>query len=184
MTLDLTEPFDFEREYAFQEQLRAEATDVQWAVLELEQPITSVLGALLIASHLESDINLNACRLAFFGRLLEPLELGAGGGTLTRLKVYKDKLKQGQVDRVQDASTVIGRNLFAPTTDINQFVGMKVHIGPLRGAIASSFGKAKFKVELAEHELDAKGVQEQIRGASIDLRYRRYIFDSKKRMIQ
>lgn len=183
MAADLLAPFDFGRAYAFQDKLMPTTADVQWALVELEQPITSTLGALLIASHLESDVNLNVCRLAFYGRLLADFEVG-DSAALSRLRVYKNKTKLGQVDRVQDSSTIIGKNLFSQTTDVNAFVGMKVHLGPLVGTISSSFGKSKFKMDFSGHGLDAKGVQEAVKGAQIELRYRRFIYDANRKMVQ
>ncbi|KAG8462949.1 hypothetical protein KFE25_001722 [Diacronema lutheri] len=183
MAADLLAPFEFERQYVFQEALRTATSDVQWALVELEQPVTSTLGALLIASHLESDLNLNVCRLAFYGRLLADVESG-DSAALARLRVFKHKAKTGQVDRVQDAHTIIGKGLVAPTTDINQFAGMRVHLGPLVGTITGSFGKAKFKMDFSAHDLDLKGVQEAIKGAQIELRYRRFIYDPKRKMVQ
>ncbi|KAJ1639557.1 P-loop containing nucleoside triphosphate hydrolase protein [Pavlovales sp. CCMP2436] len=183
MSGDLTAAFDFTREYAFLDALDAKAADVQWALIELEQPVTSTLGALLIASHLESDVNLNVCRLAFYGRLLEDVD-AADAVSLGRLRVYKNKCKTGQVDRVQDERTIIGKNLFSTTTDVNGFANMRVHIGPLVGTIVGSFGKSKFKMDFPAHELDAKGVLEAIKGAQVELRYRRFIYDPTKKMVQ
>lgn len=183
MAADLLAPFDFARAYAFQDCLRTGTPDVQWAYVELEQPVTSTLGALLIASHLESDVNLNVCRLAFYGRLLAEFD-PADSASLSRLRVYKNKVKTGQVDRVQDAQTIVGRSLFSATTDVNAFAGMKVHLGPLVGTITGSFGKSKFKMDFSAHGLDAKGVQEAIKGAQVELRYRRFIYDADRRMVQ
>jgi selenocysteine-specific elongation factor len=183
MANDLRAPFAFDALYLHQDALDSAATDVQWALIELEQPVTSTLGALLIASHLENDINLNACRLAFYGRLLDDVDT-ADAASLSRLRVYKNKCKQGQVDRVQDASTVIGKNLFSQTTDVNAFVGMIVHLGPLTGKLTGTFGKSKFKMAFDGHGLDAKGVADAVRGAQVELRYRRFIYDVKRKMVQ
>lgn len=180
---DLLEPFSFDQDYAFQDALQTRQELRQWAVLELEQPITSVQGALLIASHLDTDVNANSCRLAFYGRVAEMVD-PADPEALGRIRIAKSKSKLGQVDRVQDAHTVIGKNLFSKSTDVNAFVGMTVHLGPFEGRIASSFGKAKFKVDFPGHDVDLKTFQEGIRGKQIELRYRKLIFDAKKRMIQ
>merc|ERR1712086_1244579 len=52
---------------------------------------------------------------------------------------------EGQVDRVQDESTVICKNLFNPGTDMNLFLNMKVQLGEAGpvGRIDSTFGKTK-----------------------------------------
>ena len=47
---------------------------------------------------------------------------------LHALKIFKRKLKEGQIDRVQDANTVICKGLFQPGTDMNLFVGMTVQV--------------------------------------------------------
>ena len=110
---------------------------------------------------------------------------------LRALKIYKHKLKEGQVERVQDETTLICKNLFQPGTDMNLFLGMKVQLedstGKLLlggGRIDSTFGKTKFKCVFADHELGLSGLQDVCKGARLKLRYKRFVFDPQKRMVQ
>lgn len=137
----------------------------QWAALLFESPIPAPLSALVIGSRLDADLHGSACRLAFYGRLAEPLpspELAE----LARCRIYKRKLKQGVVDRIEgkpDLSaaaaaagpvsvSLIGNNLFAKGTDMNLFVGLKVHTRCGQEAvIESAFGKTgKFKLSFPD----------------------------------
>ena len=74
-----------------------------------------------------------------------------------QLKIFKRKLKEGQVDRVHDEQTVICKNLFQPGTDMNLFLGMSVQLGEdgPRGTIDSTFGKARraMRRPLASHPM-------------------------------
>ncbi len=73
----------------------------QWALLEFERPVTCPPLCLVIGSRLDSDIHGNACRLAFHGKLLEGFEDKNYTETaLPRLKISKDKQKEGAVERV------------------------------------------------------------------------------------
>ena len=87
---------------------------------------------------------------------------------------------------MHDERTLICKNLFKPGTDMNMFVGMKVCLGekgPI-GTIDSTFGKAKFKCVFPDHGLGLEGLQEACKGAKLYLRYKRFVFDSKKKMVQ
>lgn len=44
------------------------------------------------------------------------------------VKLYKDKLKKGVVDRVVDNYTIIVKELFDKNIDIQQFVGKEVKL--------------------------------------------------------
>lgn len=73
----------------------------QWALLEFERPVTCPPLCLVIGSRLDSDIHGNTCRLAFHGKLLEGFEDKNYMETaLPRLKISKDKQKEGAVERV------------------------------------------------------------------------------------
>uniref|UniRef100_A0A8C6BS44 Selenocysteine-specific elongation factor n=1 Tax=Monodon monoceros TaxID=40151 RepID=A0A8C6BS44_MONMO len=166
--------FDFSQEYLFQEQYLCPGsvpaeTDggeadrrvgqasegrcprQQWALVEFEKPVTCPRLCLVIGSRLDTDIHANTCRLAFHGILLHGLEdKNYAESALPRLRVYKLKHKHGIVERVMDDYSVIGRSLFKKETNIQLFVGLKVHLstGEL-GVIASAFGQSgKFKVHI------------------------------------
>lgn len=101
----LDTPFSFDREYFHQDEYvigqrqagGAGQDPEQWALLEFERPVTCPTLCLVIGSKLDTDINANACRLAFQGRLLEGFEeKSCSETTLPRLRIYKE----GAVERV------------------------------------------------------------------------------------
>jgi len=172
--------FDKEKVYEWQEELDVERAE-QWAILHLESPVACSLPCAGIGSHLDSEKE-NSCRLAFHGMMVQSLTQEE----TESLKIFKRRSKEGQVDRVQDESTVICKNLFNPGTDMNLFLGMKVQLGeagPI-GRIDSTFGKAKFKCVFTDHGLGLEGLQEACKGSKLYLRYKRFVFDSKKKMVQ
>ncbi|KAL0978352.1 hypothetical protein UPYG_G00169400 [Umbra pygmaea] len=215
----LDTPFSFDREYFYQDEYvigqretpGAGPDEEQWALLEFERPVTCPSLCLVIGSKLDTDIHANACRLAFQGRLLEGFEEKSyAESTLPRLHIYKSKHKEGQVERVTDDYTVIGRNLFKKETNMQLFVGLKVTLSTGEaGVIEGGFGQSgKFKIRvpgglsLETKQLlassskkkgkgGAKGEpakEEEVKGdsqpISINLRFKRYIFDPNKKMVQ
>uniref|UniRef100_A0A8D0FYX4 Eukaryotic elongation factor, selenocysteine-tRNA specific n=1 Tax=Strix occidentalis caurina TaxID=311401 RepID=A0A8D0FYX4_STROC len=131
--------FDFEKDYLYQEeylskdsnsseenkendQAEVQLPRQQWALLEFEKPVTCPKLCLVIGSKLDTDIHANTCRLAFHGVLLQGMEDKNYMETfLPKLKVYKLKHKEGQVERVSCLFKAIrgkGKYLFCVSTDI------------------------------------------------------------------
>ncbi|KAB0363463.1 hypothetical protein FD754_007619, partial [Muntiacus muntjak] len=222
--------FDFSREYLFQEQYlcpgpaTAEADEKagqgsaghgprqQWALVEFEKPVTCPRLCLVIGSRLDADIHTNTCRLAFHGVLLHGLEdRSYAESALPSLRVYKLKQRHGVVERVLDDHSVIGRSLFKKETNIQLFVGLRVHLstGEL-GVIDSAFGQSgKFKVHvpgglspeskrILTSALKKRGRAgrgeaakpeeaerpEPAQPVGLSLSFKRYVFDAHKRMVQ
>lgn len=210
----LETPFTLDREYFYQEEYRAgggggggAAEAEQWALLEFERPVTCPSPCLVIGSKLDTDIHANACRLAFHGRLLLGFEDKSYGETaLPRLRIYKTKHKEGQVERVADDYTVIGRSLFKKETNLQLFLGLKVTLSTGEtGVIEGGFGQSgKFKIRVPEglrpetksllsstskkkgkgggkSEEEPKTESQHI---NINLHFKRYVFDPHKKMTQ
>ena len=81
---------------------------------------------------------------------------------------------------------MICKNLFRPGTDMNLFLGMAVQLGasgPV-GRIDSTFGKTKFKCVFPATERGIEGLQEACHRTKLYLRYKRFVFDPDKKMIQ
>ncbi|KAM9408118.1 selenocysteine-specific elongation factor [Pholidichthys leucotaenia] len=214
----LDAPFTFDREYFHQDEYVCAqkegcvgADTQQWALLEFERPVTCPSLCLVIGSKLDTDIHTNACRLAFQGRLLEGFEDKNYAETaLPRLRIYKTKHKEGQVERVTDDYTVIGRSLFKKETNLQLFVGLKVTLSTGEtGVIEGGFGQSgKFKIRIQEGLLPetkqllsssskkkgksgSKGTpasdeepKADSQPVSIHLHFKRYIFDPHKKMVQ
>ncbi|XP_065844558.1 selenocysteine-specific elongation factor-like [Oscarella lobularis] len=210
--------FSLEHQYVYQDELygksspkehedHEEAISVkqQWAVVEFEKPLVCGKDSLVIGSRLDTDINSNSCRIAFYGRLLRSFVDRANmASVLPQLKVYKMKQKEGIVERMQDSYTVICRSLFKKETNMALFTGLKVNLSTdERGVIEGSFGqsgKVKIRIPsglsaetqkaLASHgkkkggkESDAKqqGSSSPIR---VILNFKRYVYDPEKKMKQ
>ena len=144
--------------------------------------VPCALPAVGIGSHLDAATTSATCRLAFHGLMLRAV----GTPELRTLRIFKFKSKEGQVERVQDERTVICKSLFKPGTDMNLFVGMTVQLGeggPV-GRIDSTFGKTKFKCVFPETPRGIEGLQEACHKARLLLKYKRFVFDPEKRMIQ
>uniref|UniRef100_A0A8C4YPN2 Selenocysteine-specific elongation factor n=1 Tax=Gopherus evgoodei TaxID=1825980 RepID=A0A8C4YPN2_9SAUR len=165
----LENAFDFEKEYLYQEEYLSKGSKSseenkendqtgegqlprqQWALLEFEKPVTCPKFCLVIGSKLDTDIHANTCRLAFHGILLQGMEDKNYVETfLPKLKMYKLKHKEGQVERVLDDYSVIGRSLFKKETNIQIFVGLKVKLSTgEEGVIEGGFGQSgKFKIRI------------------------------------
>ncbi|RNA00564.1 selenocysteine-specific elongation factor, partial [Brachionus plicatilis] len=160
-----------------------------------EHGVLCVEKSLLIGSKLDTDIHLNQCRIAFYGRVLHSFgSKDFRENELLALKVYKEKSKEGVVERKHDEFTVIGKALFKKETNIDIFVGLRVQLSTGdEGVIESGFGQSgKFKVRIANGLsqklrdcLDKKGaVQPQYGPVKIILNFKRFVYDDKKKMTQ
>ena len=85
---------------------------------------------------------------------------------------------------MQDDQTLICKNLFKPGTDMNMFIGMAVQLGQAGpvGRIDSTFGKTKFKCVFSD--LAPGALAAACTGSKLYLRYKRFVFDEKKKMVQ
>lgn len=155
------------------------------------------MDSLVIGSRLDTDVNANACRLAFSGRLVERFDPRTDQG---RVKTYTRKEKSGIVCRLGDPHRrnddgkivryeVFGSDLFKKETNMTQFVGLLVETdrGVVGGdgqgerevgTIQSSFGTSgKFRVSFP-------GGTEVREGDALHLRFKRYANDPRKAMHQ
>ncbi|XP_022046768.1 selenocysteine-specific elongation factor [Acanthochromis polyacanthus] len=212
----LETPFTFDREYFHQDEYVAGQGEgssgpdpEQWALLEFDRPVTCPSLCLVIGSKLDTDIHANTCRLAFQGRLLQGFEDKNYVETaLPQLRIYKTKHKEGQVERVTDDYSVIGRSLFKKETNLQLFVGLKVTLSTGEtGVIEGGFGQSgKFKIRVQEGlrpetkqllssaskkkgKSGSKGANEEepkvdSQPVSIHLHFKRYVFDPHKKMVQ
>ena len=58
------------------------------------------------------------------------------------IKITKDKVKKGRVDRVQDARSIIVKDLFKKETSVEVFMNKGVEVMGLKGVINGTFGKS------------------------------------------
>uniref|UniRef100_T1IQA6 Selenocysteine-specific elongation factor n=1 Tax=Strigamia maritima TaxID=126957 RepID=T1IQA6_STRMM len=205
-----TEPtFNFKNEYSYMEQISdTKSTDGNtqntFALLEFERPISAVPLSLVIGSRLDTDIHLNACRLAFKGKLLHWFEdKNYPHSALPQLKVFKMKCKEGFVDRLVNEFEVIGRGLLKKETSLAIFTNLKVKLstgedGVIEGGFGQS-GKIKIRIPagLAEETVrmlggfkkkgkekatgNADGTQNSVK---ISLDFKKYLYDAQNKIIQ
>ena len=191
--LDFSYDEDFVHQDGYLEQLEDgrgddnEALPLHWALLHFHTPVYCPLDSLVIGSRLDTDINVNTCRLAFAGRLVERYDPKKDAD---RIRVYTKKERSGVVCRLGDPHRrdddgkviryeVFGADLFKKETNMTTFVGMMLETdkGDI-GVIQSSFGTSgKFKVYFP-------GGTDVREGDKLHLRFKRYANDPKKAMHQ
>jgi selenocysteine-specific elongation factor len=197
--------FNFDEEYKFEEcHTSADPANQEvdkFALLEFERAVAVVPGCIVIGSKLDSDINANLCRLTFHGRARwQTGDKHYAKTELPRLKVYKDKSREGTAERAANEYEVIVRDLFKKETSLDLFVGLRVGLSSGEtGLIEGTFGQSgKVKVRVREGlqaaTLAALGGKKKKGEAAtaaansepirVVLKFKRYIFDPKKQMIQ
>jgi selenocysteine-specific elongation factor len=166
--------FDFSREYANQDELfdlheesrksdSAEGVEnsgnlrptKQFALLEFERPVTCSDNSLVIGSKLDTDIHSNVCRIAFSGRMVEAIkDPKYTENVLPKVKVFKNKCKEGVVERKSDDYTVICHGTFKRETNMDLFTGLRVQLSTgEQGVIEGGFGQSgKFKVRISGNQ--------------------------------
>ena len=187
---------------------------VQWALLQFQQPVYCPLGSLVIGSRLDAfstsldnddaatsstssgggsgedgvprreRASASHCRLAFFGPVREALPAGGPSHGLEKVRLFHWKQKDAAVFKVTDVRQglcyeAIGWQLVKDGGSIDPFVGMKVdnERGEM-GVIVGPFGAGgKFKVKFAV------GVRLVV-GARLTLRFKRFVHDKTKAMVQ
>ncbi|XP_076316455.1 eukaryotic translation elongation factor, selenocysteine-specific isoform X1 [Tachypleus tridentatus] len=215
--------FDFSKEYKYQDELFPECSRnceeklvqnengfvpvQQFVLLEFERPVLIYHGALFIGSKLDTDIHANICRLAFYGHIQELFtDNKYTENALPNLKVYKQKMKEGIVERIVNDQEVIGKSIFKKETNIQIFIGLNINLSTGEsGKIDGSFGQSgKIKIHVpgglkestksllsttkkkgkGKEDLAMSGHANVDQHVKLQLTFKRYIYDTKKRMIQ
>lgn len=109
-----------------------------FAVVLLERPVTTTIGSTMIASHLDSDIHSNVCRLAVEGVVV--CTKGFDGDSWRQIQAVRYKHKRLLIDRVVDAKTCIVKGLVRARenldakaagammfSEVQRFIGLQVH---------------------------------------------------------
>jgi len=206
---DLTTEYDFQEELSDKTLARASTDNVmsqqQYVLIEFDHPIIGMSDSLVIGSRLDTDINLNTCRLAFYGRIVLPfLSKDYTKVELPKLKIFKWKSKEGTVERMSDEYNVIVKSLFKKETNMALFTNMKVKLSTgEEGVIEGSFGQSgKIKVRVSKGLLETtmerlsttkKGKSKQKHGdgeavtkepVKVLLEFKKFIYDVAHKMVQ
>ncbi|KIZ07588.1 Selenocysteine-specific elongation factor [Monoraphidium neglectum] len=203
------EAFDWEQEYAWQDQLyglegrphiqgqndqqllQAAAAEgppadaavhfgPQWALLKFDQPLTAPSDSAVIGARLDLDSQGGSCRLAFYGRIVSPLDTG-DPSQLARLQVFKPKERCGTIERIApDGSHAICRGLFKKETDVGPFMGAAVTTARGEaGAVEGRFGTSgKVRLDFSAAPLAPAG-ERAARDNAVALRYKKFVFAAK-----
>lgn len=136
------------------------------AVLLLNKPIYAPLNSFFIGSRLELGSESKSCRMAFSGRVLQTMKVnfedkneeatsaGNNYGSLDNVKLTKEKYRSGVLERFNNASTGIVKDMFGKGSDLSRFIGMKISFleGKVEGTVLGAFGKnGKFKVNFGRN---------------------------------
>ncbi|KAF5296711.1 hypothetical protein FQA39_LY12411 [Lamprigera yunnana] len=183
------EEFEFNDELQFINELNGDNKDAkEYILLEFEKPTLVIEHCKVIGSKLDLDIHENNCRIAFWGKLISCSKDKQYKETyLTNLKVYKEKLKVGVVDRAVSENTIIVRNLFKKHSNIEIFINLKVTLSTGEtGMIECTFGKnGKVKVSLEGESNNFKTKFDKDNPKiAVTLTYKQYIFSPKKKIAQ
>jgi len=198
------EGLDFTQEFLYQESIDPDLTaapgEKQFALLEFERMVPLVPGCVLIGSRLDTDINTSMCRLAFHGKVVWHArdKVDYMKNELSMLKVYKNKGKEGVVERAVNEQEVIVRDLFKKETNIDLFAGLNVELSSgEKGTLEGTFGQSgKVKVRVMEGlKLETmarvgtgkkKGQEQQQQGEPVTatIKFKRYVFDREKKIIK
>ena len=191
--------FSFDNEYRHAEIFATGENNVKsFALLEFEKAVPVVPNCIVIGSKLDTDINANICRLAFHGTVRwATTDKDYAKTELQNLKVFKNKCKEGVVERASNEFEVIVRDLVKKETNLDLFTGLRVELSSGEsGSIEGTFGQSgKIKVRVVQGlspETYAKVGGKKKKGegpvhqepVTVKLHFKRYIFDQKKRMIQ
>jgi len=199
MELEKDDVFDFNSEYQFDEQLqREDELSKKFVLLEFERTVPVIPRCIVIGSKLDTDINANLCRLAFHGKVCwSTSDKEYIKNELQSLKVYKNKNKTGIAERAPNEHEVIVRDLVKKETNVELFAGLKVELSSgEQGTIEGSFGQSgKLKVRVMSGlsadtfaKLGGKKKKGDISSScapiTVSLKFKKYIFDEKTRIIQ
>lgn len=157
-----------------------------FVILEFEKPILWTPNCLVICSKLDMEANHHtSCRLAFYGTILAGCSTANYRETfLSTIKLYRNKCKEGTIQRVANEREIIVEDFFAKLGNRDAFIGMKVELSTgQKGRIESTFGKtSKVKISL-EKELSDEEIRNS-REIKVSLRFKKLLFSNNKIIFQ
>lgn len=181
--------FDWSKEYKFIECAEIDDENI-FVLLEFEKSVLVPKNHILIGSKLDMDIHTSMCRLAFHGRMdFMTDDKNYTETILPNLKVFKEKVKEGSIQRIVNENEIIVSNLFKKeSTNRELFVGLKVCLeSGDEGIIESTFGqtskmKVRFMNGLSKETLD--NLKSKTITQTVSLKFKKYIFSKSHRIVQ
>lgn len=181
--------FDANREYLYEEQIEDDENKTYFALLEFEQPVLIFDDMLLIASKLDTE-QTNVCRLAFHGKILiknSSTDKSNHDLFLQKLKIFKPKSREGNVQRLVNDYEVIAINLFKKETDRSRFEKMKCQLATGEVGTIALFGQSS-KVKVTFTSPLQQSTVDSIKNSKCDMKvflsFKKFIFDKNHRMVQ
>lgn len=170
-----------------------EASEINYYVLiEFEHPVLIYDNMLLIASKLDTE-QTNVCRLAFYGNILlsnSSINKNSTDDFLQKLKIYKEKSREGIVQRVVNEGEIIVANLFKKETDRSKFEKLKCKLSTGEvGTIVGAFGQSskvrvQFLTPLIPSTIEAIKNSKGSENMKATLNFKKFIFDKNHKMMQ
>ncbi|CAG5129923.1 unnamed protein product [Candidula unifasciata] len=219
-----TETFDYTKDYIYQDELFSSNNKTgtgdssckegkvgkQFALIELDHAVTCAPHSIVIGSRLDADVHTSACRIAFSGKIMDAIsDIKYKETVLPKLKVFKVKTKEGQIERAMDQYTIIAKNLFKKETNIAAFANLKVVLSSgERGMIEGGFGQSgKVKIRIPDglttdtfqryttkkkskgkedsaSNVEDSAVSDNKEPVKIYIHFKRYVYDPNKKMVQ
>lgn len=167
-------------------------SNYNFALIEFEHPVLVFDNMLLIASKLDTE-QTNVCRLAFHGNILlnnSSIDKSGKQDFLQRLKIYKEKSREGIVQRLVNEGEIIVGNLFKKETDRSKFEKMKCKLSTGEvGVIAGAFGQSskvrvQFSTPLSSSTIDVIKNSKGVDSVKVILEFKKFIFDKNHKMVQ
>ena len=164
-----------------------------FAMLEFDRSVMAMNNSLLIGSDLQSEDE-NACRLAFSGRLIEYSQDKQYQTTfLPSIKIFKEKCKEGSLDRIVSDSQLIAKGFCKKESNIDHLVGLKVKVIlnelNVEARIESRFGQTnKVRLNLTE-PLTAEAsklLKDNTKQTKVLLNFKKYFYGTvgKSKLVQ
>lgn len=190
-----SDDFDCSREYEYVSALQEDRWDesgivgTTFALLEFQKPTIIVPNLLVVASKLDMDLHSNSCRLAFWGRLHAPNDTFATKNSfLTGLKIFKEKSREGRIQRIINPQEIIVDQMFKRNTNRQIFVGLKVYLtSGESGVIDSTFGSTT-KVKVRLNDTLRTETIEQYKNDKVDvkviLKFKKFLFRTETKIFQ
>lgn len=183
--------FELSKQYRYIDEYdKYEDNQNLFALIEFETPILTILDSLVIGSKLDVDKS-NICRLAFYGHIkwIIPTNINLDlNKYLIDLKIYKEKIKKGIIQRVVNKNEIIVENLFKKSSKRELFLGKKINLSSgEEGFIESNFGqttKVKIRIPNGLHENSLEKIKSKNNDIVVLLQYKVFIFNKNSGILQ
>ncbi len=170
----------YSEEFNFNENLES-IDEFQFAILKFDNKILIPPETIALGSKIDFDTSHKSNRIAFYGKIIDKYE----ENQLNKIKIYKNKLKQGKIIRMASDSIAVVINLFKKDSNVEEFIGKSVYIleseKKIIGIIQSKFGqtgkvKIEFNENLKEIKLnDSTGKEIDFNNFTVVLEYKKYV---------